>query len=195
MGTSSQFVGQTISHYRIADSESATAMCRVHHSIFVRRIAVFPLLMLILNGCYSGTRPPHVGKVAPDFSVQDSDHKVSLSDFHGKIVVLNFWATFCPPCVDEMPSLVQMDQRLKDKGIAVLGISIDVDADAYHRFLKDYKVGFVTVRDPDQKSATLYGTHGWPETYIIDRNGIVRRKFIGPVDWSQPEIVEFLTKL
>jgi cytochrome c biogenesis protein CcmG/thiol:disulfide interchange protein DsbE len=195
MGASSQFVGQTISHYRIADSESATAMCRVHHSIFVRWIAVFPLLILILGGCYSGTRPPHVGKVAPDFSVQDSDHKVSLSDFRGKIVVLNFWATFCPPCVDEMPSLVQMDQRLKDKGIAVLGVSIDVDADAYHRFLKDYKVGFVTVRDPEQKSATLYGTHGWPETYIIDRNGIVRRKFIGPVDWSQPEIVEFLTRL
>jgi cytochrome c biogenesis protein CcmG, thiol:disulfide interchange protein DsbE len=92
-----------------------------------------------------------------------------------------------------MPSLVQMDQRLKDKGIAVLGISIDVDADAYHRFLRDYRVGFVTVRE--QKSATLYGTHGWPETYIIDRNGIVRRKFIGQVDWSQPEIVEFLTKL
>ena len=110
MDASSQFVGQTISHYRIAVTESATAMCRVHHSIFVPRIAVFALLVLILSGCYSGTRPPHVGKVAPDFSVQDSDHKVSLSDFRGKIVVLNFWATFCPPCVDEMPSLVQIDR-------------------------------------------------------------------------------------
>jgi cytochrome c biogenesis protein CcmG/thiol:disulfide interchange protein DsbE len=162
---------------------------------FCRRIPVFLLLMLILSGCYNGTRPSHIGSTAPDFTVQDSDHKVSLSDFRGKIVVLNFWATFCPPCVDEMPSLVQMDQRLKDKGVAVLGVSIDVDADAYHRFLKDYKVGFVTVRDPEQKSATLYGTHGWPETYIIDRNGIIRRKFIGPVNWIEPEIVEFLTKL
>jgi cytochrome c biogenesis protein CcmG, thiol:disulfide interchange protein DsbE len=195
MGTPLQIVRPRMSHYRVADTESATAMCRIRHSIFVRRIAVFPFLILILSGCYSGTRPTHVGEVAPDFSVQDADHKVSLSDFRGKIVVLNFWATFCPPCVDEMPSLVQMDQRLKDKGIAVLGVSIDVDADAYHRFLKDYKVGFVTVRDPEQKSASLYGTHGWPETYIIDRNGIVRRKFIGPVDWSQPEIVGFLTKL
>jgi cytochrome c biogenesis protein CcmG, thiol:disulfide interchange protein DsbE len=195
MGTSSQFIGQTISHHRIADTESATAMCRVHNSIFMRLLAVSPLLTLILSGCYGSSRPPHVGKVAPDFSVQDSDHKVSLRDFRGKIVVLNFWATWCPPCVDETPSLVQMDQRLKGKGIAVLGVSIDVDADAYHRFLQDYKVGFVTVRDPEQKSATLYGTHGWPETYIIDRNGVVRRKFIGPVDWSRPEIVEFLTKL
>ena len=163
--------------------------------ISVRRIPVFLLLMLILSGCDNGTRPSHIGSTAPDFTVQDSDHKVSLSDFRGKIVVLNFWATFCAPCVDEMPSLVQMDQRLKDKGVAVLGVSIDVDVDAYHRFLKDYKVGFITVRDPEQKSATLYGTHGWPETYIIDHNGIVRRKFIGPVNWNQPEIVEFLTKL
>lgn len=195
MGISFHFVERTISSCRIADNESATAMCQGHRPIFVRLIALFSILILILSGCYSGTRPPHVGKVAPDFSVQDSDHKVSLRDFRGKIVVLNFWATWCPPCVEEMPSLVQMDQRLKNKGIAVLGVSIDVDADAYHRFLKEYKVGFVTVRDPEQKSATLYGTHGWPETYIIDRNGIVRRKFIGPLDWSQPEILEFLTKL
>ena len=195
MGTSIQLVGQTISHYRIVDSESASAMCRVHLSIFVRLIGVFPLLILILSGCQSGSRPPLFGKMAPDFSIQDSDHKVSLRDFRRKIVVLNFWATWCPPCVEEMPSLVQMDQRMKDKGVAVLGVSIDVDPDAYHRFLKDYKVGFVTVRDPEQKSASLYGTHGWPETYVIDRDGIVRRKFIGPVDWSQPEIVDFLTKL
>jgi cytochrome c biogenesis protein CcmG, thiol:disulfide interchange protein DsbE len=187
--------GETIPHYRIIDSESASAMSRVHLSIFVRPIGVFPLLILILSGCYSGSRPPHLGKVAPDFSVQDSDHKVSLRDFRGKIVVLNFWATWCQPCVEETPSLVQMDQRMKDKGIAVLGVSIDVDADDYHRFLKEYKVGFVTVRDPEQESATLYGTHGWPETYIIDRNGVVRRKFIGPVDWTQPEVVDFLTKL
>lgn len=194
MGISTQLIRQTVSHFRIADTERATAMCLVRHSI-LRRIAIFPLLILILSGCHSGTRPPHIGKVAPDFTVQDSDHKVSLRDFRGKILVLNFWATWCPPCVEEMPSLVQMDQRLKDKGIAVLGVSIDVDADAYHRFLKEYKVGFATVRDPEQKSATLYGTHGWPETYIIDRQGIVRRKFIGPLDWSQPEIVVFLTKL
>jgi len=163
--------------------------------LFVRRIAILSLVILVLSGCYNGARPPHIGKPAPAFSLQDSDHKVSLSDFHGKIVVLNFFATWCPPCVEETPSLVQMDQRLKDKGIAVLGVSIDVDARAYHKFLIDYRVGFVTVRDPDQKSPALYGTHGWPETYIIDRNGIVRRKFVGPVDWDQPEIVDFLSKL
>jgi peroxiredoxin len=94
-----------------------------------------------------------------------------------------------------MPSLVQLQQRFKDKGVSVVGVSIDVDGDAYQKFLKDYKIDFVTVRDPDQKTSSLYGTFKWPETYIIDRDGIVRRKFIGPVEWSQPEIVDFLSKL
>jgi len=161
----------------------------------VRR-ALFALFILsLLNGCYSGSRPPRIGTEAPDFSVQDSDHKIELRDFRGKVVVLNFWATWCPPCVEEMPSLVQMQQRLKDKGVTVLGISVDADGDAYHKFIKDHNVDFITARDADQKSNNLYGTFKFPETYIIDRNGVVRRKFIGAVDWSQPEIVDFLTKL
>jgi cytochrome c biogenesis protein CcmG, thiol:disulfide interchange protein DsbE len=155
------------------------------------------ILALILSwtGCYSGTRPPHIGNAAPDFTVQDSDRKVSLGQLHGKIVVLNFWATWCPPCVDEMPSLVQMQQKMKTKGVEVLAISVDADESAYRKFLKDHSVDLLTVRDPDQKSNNLYGTFKFPETYIIDRDGVLRRKFIGPVDWSQPEVVEFLSKL
>ena len=127
--------------------------------------------------------------------MQDADHRVELREFHGKIVVLNFWATWCAPCVEEMPSLTQLQERFKNKGVAVVGVSVDVDSDGYHHFLKDHKIDFLTVRDPDQKANNLYGTFKFPETYIIDRNGIVRRKFIGAVDWSQPEIVDFLTKL
>ncbi|HUJ94352.1 MAG TPA: TlpA disulfide reductase family protein [Terriglobales bacterium] len=151
--------------------------------------------ILIFSGCYSGTRPPHIGNPAPNFTVQDDDRKVSLNDLRGKIIVLNFWATWCPPCVDEMPSLVQMQQKMKSKGVEVLAVSVDADENAYRRFLKDHNVDLLTVRDPDQKSNNLYGTFKFPETYIIDRNGVLRRKFIGPVDWSQPEIVDFLSKL
>jgi peroxiredoxin len=160
-----------------------------------RASALLGFLTFLLAGCYSGTRPPRIGTAAPDFTVHDADRQVSLSQFHGKTVVLNFWATWCPPCVEEMPSLVQMQQRLKDRGITVLAVSVDVDEDAYHRFLKDYKVDLLTVRDPSHKSSDLYGTFKYPETYIIDRNGTLRRKFIGPVDWNTSEIVEFLTKL
>jgi peroxiredoxin len=152
-------------------------------------------MSLVSVGCYSGSRPPRIGSAAPDFTVQDSDRKVTLSQLRGQVVVLNFWATWCPPCIDEMPSLLQMQQRMKDKGVIVLAVSLDADENAYHRFLKDYKVDLLTVRDADGKSNNLYGTFKFPETYIIDRGGVVRRKFIGAVDWNKPEIVDFLSKL
>lgn len=146
-------------------------------------------------GCDSGSRPPHIGNAARDFSLQDSDRKVSLNRFRGQVVVLNFWATWCPPCVEELPSLMTMQERTKATGVVVLGISIDVDEDAYHRFLRQHNINFLTVRDPEQKIASMYGTSGWPETYIIDRQGILRRKFVGPVDWSSPEVMQFLSRL
>jgi peroxiredoxin len=152
-------------------------------------------LMLLMTACYSGTRPPRIGESAPDFSLQDSSRTVALSGLKGKVVVLNFWATWCPPCVDEMPSLIQLQSQLKDKGVTVLAVSLDVDESAYNKFLKDYKVELLAVRDPNQKSSALYGTFKYPETYIIDRDGKVRRKFVGPVDWNQPEIVSYLSRM
>jgi peroxiredoxin len=162
----------------------------------VRRISVLTgLCALLLTGCYSGSRPPRIGTAAPDFTVQDADRKVTLSELRGKVVVLNFWATWCPPCVEEMPSLVQMQQRMKNKGVEVLAVSVDADENAYHKFLKDHGIDLLTVRDADQKSNNLYGSFKFPETYIIDRNGVVRRKFIGAIDWNTPEVVDFLSKL
>jgi len=111
------------------------------------------------------------------------------------VVVLNFWATWCPPCVEEMPSLVEMQRRLKAKGVTVIAVSMDVDQGAYRQFLKDHKIDLLTIRDPGQKSNNLYGTFKFPETYIIDRNGVMRRKFIGAVEWTSPEITTFLEKL
>jgi peroxiredoxin len=127
--------------------------------------------------------------------VQDAQNKVTLSQLHGQVVVLNFWATWCAPCVEEVPSLVAMQRRMKDKGVTVLAVSVDVDENAYRQFVKDHNVNLLTVRDPDQKSNALYGTSKFPETYIIDRNGVMRRKFIGAVDWTEPEITDFLSKL
>lgn len=152
-------------------------------------------LLVTLPGCYGGSRPPRIGNPAPDFTVKDSDRSVTLSQFKGQVVVLNFWATWCPPCIEETPSLVQMQSQMKDKGVTVLAVSIDADDSQYHKFLKQYGVNMVTVRDEDRKAPTLYGTFGWPETFIIDRSGVVRRKFIGAVDWTSPEITEYLSKL
>lgn len=132
---------------------------------------------------------------APDFTVHDSDRTVTLSQLRGQVVVLNFWATWCPPCIEETPSLVQMQQRMKDKGITVLAVSVDVDEGAYRQFIKAHGVDLLTVRDGENKSNALYGTFKFPETYVIDRNGVVRRKFIGAVDWTEPDVIEYLGKL
>lgn len=153
------------------------------------------ILLLALSGCYSGTRPPRIGSAAPDFTVQDSETKVTLSQYRGQVVVLNFWATWCPPCVEEIPSLVEMQRRMKTKGVTVIAVSVDADESAYQQFVKDHNVKLLTVRDPSQKSNNLYGTFKFPETYVIDRKGIMRRKFIGAVDWTDPEIAEFLGRL
>ncbi|HVP52163.1 MAG TPA: TlpA disulfide reductase family protein [Terriglobales bacterium] len=161
----------------------------------MRRIPFLIVLVLILiAGCNRGSHPTLMGNPAPDFTVQDADRKVSLHDFRGKTVVLNFWATWCPPCVEEMPSLVKMQSELKDR-VVVLAVSVDEDERSYHTFLKKNNVDLLTVRDPQQKSNELYGTFKFPETYIIDRNGVVQRKFIGPVDWTRPDVVEYLNKL
>ena len=152
------------------------------------------LLVLTLAACNRGSRPALVNHVAPDFTVQDSDRTVALRDFRGKVVILNFWATWCPPCIQEMPSLTTMQARLGDR-VNVLAVSVDDDAEAYNRFLREHNIGLLTVRDPERKSNRLYGTDKFPETYIIDRQGVLRRKFIGPVEWTSPEIMDYLSKL
>jgi cytochrome c biogenesis protein CcmG, thiol:disulfide interchange protein DsbE len=163
----------------------------------VRRSALLIIIgfIAVLAGCYSGSHPGRIGSNAPDFTVKDSDHTVTLSQFRGQVVVLNFWATWCPPCIEETPALVRMQSLMKSKGVTVLAVSIDADDGAYHKFLKDYNVNMVTVRDDSRKASNLYGTFGWPETYIIDRQGVIRRKFIGAVDWTSPEITDYLSKL
>jgi peroxiredoxin len=96
--------------------------------------------------------------------------------------------------VEEMPSLVRL-QKDMGSNITVLAVSQDPDEDKYRRFLEIYHIDFLTVRDPKAKASTLYGTTGIPETFIIDRSGVIRRKMIGAVNWSSPEMIEYLKKL
>ncbi len=149
---------------------------------------------VFLSGCQRGPRPALVNSPAPEFALKDADRAVSLRELRGKIVVLNFWATWCPPCVEEMPSLVAMQQSMSGR-VTVLAVSVDLNEDAYRRFLRDHNINLLTVRDPDQKANQLYGTVRFPETYVIDAGGVLRRKFIGPVEWTHPEILDYLGKL
>jgi len=160
--------------------------------VFVTSALIIGLLLLV--GCNSGSHPPRIGNAAPDFTLTDSQRTVALSQLRGKPVVLNFWATWCPPCIDEMPSLVQLQKQLGDK-VTILAVSEDADDGAYKQFVRDHKVDVLTVRDTGRTTNEVYGTFKFPETFVIDRNGKIVRKFIGATDWTSPDIVDYLNKL
>jgi peroxiredoxin len=134
-----------------------------------------------------------MGKVAPDFTITDGSQTLRLADYRGRVVLLNFWATWCPPCVEEMPSLLKLHHDMPN--LVILAVSIDDDADAYRRFLTTHHVDLITIRDPSESAPKLFHTDMWPETYLIDRKGIIRSKFIGAQDWSDPEIRQLLKNL
>jgi len=141
----------------------------------------------------SGTLEPRIvkaGDLAPDFHiVTDSGRTVTRSDFGGKLLVLNFWASWCPPCVEETPSLNAFQKQLAPDGVVVLGVSIDANEKLYHQFVDRYKVGFPTARDPEANISASYGTFQIPESYIIDRSGRVREKIISNTNWMDPEFL------
>lgn len=157
------------------------------------RLTLALVLIAVLAACNSG-RPPRIGETAPDFTVTDSDRTVTLSQFRGKPVLLNFWASWCQPCVAEMPSLVQLQQQMGDK-VTILAVDVDSDQNAYKQFVRDHNIDLLTVWDPKQQANALYGTFKFPETYIISPDGKILRKFIGAVDWTSPEIVGYLNQL
>ena len=137
-----------------------------------------------------------VGDTAPDFSITaDNGRAITPTSFGGKLLVLNFWATWCPPCIEELPSLNQFQRRFANSGVVVLGISIDKDEKAYRDFLTRARVSFLTARDPDNKINVEYGTLKVPETYIIDSSGKVLRKIISNTDWMSERMIRDVESL
>lgn len=156
------------------------------------RAGILLLTVALVAVVASTLRDPLVvaGDSAPEFEVTtDSGRKVSLDNFGGRVLVVNFWATWCPPCISELPSLNAMAAEVKDSGVVVLAISIDKDKAVYDRFLKKVKLNFDTARDPDAGISAEYGTLKVPETYVISREGKVLEKFINEQDWMSPAIL------
>lgn len=137
-----------------------------------------------------------VGDTAPAFAVTAEDgRRITRSDFGGKLLVLNFWATWCPPCVEEMPSLDQFAREMQSAGVVVLGVSVDKNEAAFKRFLAQRKLGFPVARDPEADIPSEYGTFKWPETYVINQEGKVVQKHIGVVNWTDPRVVQQIKSL
>ena len=137
------------------------------------------------------------GLPAPNFTLPGLDGKmVSLNDYRGKVVLLNIWATWCPPCVDEMPSMEKLYQELTGEGLEILAVSIDESgAKTVRPFMKKHRLSFPALIDSKGVITSLYQTTGVPESFILDKDGIIVEKVIGPRDWAAPDAIRFFRKL
>jgi cytochrome c biogenesis protein CcmG, thiol:disulfide interchange protein DsbE len=162
------------------------------------RAAIGLLLIALVCVIYASIheRVVVVGDAAPGFSIAaEGGRTVSLPDFGGKLLVLNFWATWCPPCIEETPSLSEFAARFSRKGVVVLGVSVDKDEKAYRAFLQQYRPVFLTARDAEARINADYGTFKYPETYIINAKGKVVQKIIGPTNWSDEKMTAYVDSL
>ena len=171
--------------------------------IFVILIGVFGLFGLyffVFESKRPGPRVESGGKVgerAPDFELPAfSGKSVKLSDYRGEVVLLNIWASWCPPCREEMPSMETLYNRLKDRRFKMLAVSIDRNGEeAVGPFIAKYGLTFPVLLDPDSKTYRLYGLTGVPETFIVDQNGVIIQKIIGPQDWVKKEWLEYFDRI
>jgi thiol-disulfide isomerase/thioredoxin len=121
---------------------------------------------------------------------------LKLSDLKGKVVLLNFWATWCPPCRDEIPSMMKLNKAMAGKPFQMVAVSIDEGGrPAIESFFQTSGFSLPAYTDPDNRAARAYGVTGVPETFIIDKQGMMVKKVIGPLEWDGPEAVAFLEKL
>jgi peroxiredoxin len=136
-------------------------------------------------------------RLAPDFAVTDlNGQAVRLSAFRGKVVLLNLWTTWCPPCREEMPSMERLYGLLRDRDFQLLAVSQDEDGTrAVEPFVREMKLSFPVLVDPERQVGARYGVWGYPETFVIDRNGYVVERVIGPRDWASPASVAALERL
>jgi cytochrome c biogenesis protein CcmG/thiol:disulfide interchange protein DsbE len=132
------------------------------------------------------------GAPAPPFKLPAlAGGEVELGSFRGRLTLVNFWATWCPPCVEEMPSLERLHRALAPEGLVVLGVSVDEDEGALRHFLSEHGVTFPVLRDPGGRvAAGAYHATGYPETFVIDEAGLVRAQYVGPAEWDTPEALD-----
>jgi len=143
-----------------------------------------------------GSAPLAIGDQALDFTVPRlGAGEIELKNYRNHVVLVNFWATWCPPCIEETPSLEKFAEQVKPYGVDVIGVSVDQDPAALAKFIQDYHLTYPIGRDPNRTLSWRYGTRQFPETYIIGRDGRVASKIISNIDWGDPRIISYVRDL
>ena len=165
--------------------------------VFIVAVSVVFYLLKERDSTLTRSSQIQLGLPAPDFAFPDlNGQKVSLSDHRGKVVFVNIWATWCPPCISEMPSMQKLYDRFKGENFEILAVNIDsAGHEAVAPFMKELNLSFPALLDPQGNIQPLYGITGVPESFIVDREGILVEKVIGPMDWTDPKILRFFQDL
>jgi len=169
----------------------------------MRRLAII-IVLFVLAGfagyIYSNlptTTSVVIGDVAPDFTLEDTKgNQVSLSGLRGKVVLVNFWATWCPPCIEEMPSMERLNEAMADEDFVLLAINTEKNGRSLvPAFLNKTPYNFPILYDDKGDVQKKYGVYKFPESFIIRKDGTVDQKIIGPLDWSSPTTIAYIKGL
>jgi len=161
---------------------------RLKPLIFFTVVGFLAALMIYRE--YQGPGPTLEGALAPAFELQNENGEmVSLDQYRGKLVFLNFWATWCAPCVDEIPDMMALNSQFEGRPFQMLAISVDTDWQMVNDFYAEHGFDLPTLLDPGRQVASDYRATGYPETFLIDGDGVIARKYIGPMPWTHPQIV------
>lgn len=141
--------------------------------------------------------PVDTGAAAPDFTLPRAGvaGNLQLSELRGQVVFLNFWATWCKPCEEEMPAMERLYRAFRDQGFEMLAVSVDVGDAEVLAFQERLGLSFPILRDPDKAVADRYQSRFFPETYLIDQQGTVVGRYIGPRDWDAPVYQDAVRRL
>jgi cytochrome c biogenesis protein CcmG/thiol:disulfide interchange protein DsbE len=153
------------------------------------------VLVLFAMPSYRQGEASIAGKTAQDFPLEIWGKPGHLTDLKGKVVILNFWASWCAACIEETPSLNRLQKYVESRNALILGVSIDEDPAAYEQSLKEQGIVFPTFREREQKLALDYGSPNIPDTYVIDRRGKILRKFIGPQQWDSADMLAYFDSI
>jgi peroxiredoxin len=174
--------------------------------LFVRQLFLLMVVCLLFGGCdkaeNSQSSQPNapvglIGKKAPDLILRDLDGQARhLSQYEGQVVILNFWATWCPPCREEMPSMEALHQKFGEQGLVVLAVNVEENgAEAVAAFLEQYPYTFPIILDPMMEAQQAYGVFRYPESFVIDRNGVIVKKILGARDWMSGSTYQLIDLL